>query len=64
MKLTELMAVLTEVLAEKGDVEIMFEDRFEQMLPVGFAQGYTAEEGEFDEDWNMPAGFSFVLLME
>ena len=64
MKIDQLISKLEAIRAEKGNLEVMFEDRAGQMLPVDVAQGYTAEEDEFPEDWDMPAGFSFVHLSE
>lgn len=64
MKIDQLIRNLTEVLAEHGNVDVMFEDREGLMLPVNVAKGYTAGADEFDEDWDMPEGFTFVHLTE
>ena len=64
MKIDQLIRNLTEVLAEHGNVDVMFEDRRGLMLSVNVAKAYTAGDDEFPEGWDMPAGFTFVHLTE
>ena len=64
MKIDQLISKLEAIRAEQGNIEVMFEDREGQMLSVNVAKAYTAGADEFDEDWCMPEGFTFVHLTE
>lgn len=63
MKISQLVKVLLESLESYGDLEIMIEDRDCNQLPVSETDIHVTEDGEFPEDWNMPAGFTFLKIV-
>ena len=62
MTINELMQKLLKIQAEHGDIDVMFADANGEIRLVEYANSRTAEEDEFDPDWSMPAGFTFVEL--
>ena len=65
MKILELANQLKAVYDEHGDIEVFFTDPNSNQGPfaVGNTEFREAEENEFPEDFNMPAGYKFVELL-
>lgn len=62
MNVKDLIAEL-QILADKhGDLEVLARDTEYNVLNVSGVDCEVAEKGEYPEDWNMPAGFKFILL--
>lgn len=64
MKLSELEAKLAELREEHGDIEVMIRTDGESVYGMDMCSFYhtVAEEGDYPEDWQMPAGFEFIEM--
>lgn len=64
MKVSELIEKLHTLEATAGDVDVMvFADRGDSTFSVECVRLCTVEsDDDFPEDWNMPAGFTYVEL--
>jgi len=63
MKILQLANKLKAIYDEHGDIEVMFQDpNHEGPYLVCLARVQVAEEGEYPEDYKMPAGFTFVMI--
>lgn len=64
--ITDLMGLIGDLQAKLmlyGNVDVMIEDRNGHILQIMKTEFTEAEEGEFPEDWNMPAGFKFISVI-
>lgn len=61
MKVKELIEKLSDL---DQDLEVMFQDPNAHGGPFSVQRLSVdiAEDGEYPEDWNMPEGYTFVLL--
>lgn len=62
MTVSEMIRNLTAILAEQGDIEVMFNDGHDEIRSVSYTNVRVAEQDEFPEDWDMPEGFTFVEI--
>lgn len=62
MKINELMQKLLQIQAEHGDIDVMFAESAGDICGIEYVVSRTAEEDEFDPEWQMPAGFTFVEI--
>ncbi len=66
MTIDEMLVSLTNLKDAHGggDIQVMFKDPNSNGGPFGVSTATIeiAEEDEYPEDWNMPEGFTFVLL--
>ena len=64
MKIFELAEQLKAIYDQQGNIEVFFRDPNSNQGPfeVGQVAQREAEEDEFPNSWNMPAGFKFVEL--
>lgn len=62
MTVSEMIRNLTAILAEQGDIEVMFNDDDDEIRSISYSNVRVAEQDEFDEDWGMPEGFTFVEI--
>ena len=64
MTISELKRYLTHIQAKHGDLDVMFTDPNSDGGPfmVTEVDVERTEEDEFPEEFNMPAGFTFVHL--
>ena len=65
MKIFELATKLKAIYDEHGDIEVFFTGPNMDCEPycVERAEIVIAEEDDFPEDYNMPAGYKFVELL-
>ena len=65
MRILELANQLKAIYDEHGDIEVFFAGPNMDTEPycVERAKVIVAEEDEFPEDFNMPAGYKFVELL-
>jgi hypothetical protein len=65
MKIFELAVKLKEIYDQHGDIEVFFAGPNMDSEPycVERTEVVVAEEDEFPEDYNMPAGYKFVELL-
>ena len=65
MKIFELAERLKAIYDEHGDIEVFFAGPNMDTEPycVERAKVIVAEEDEFPEDYDMPAGYKFVELL-
>jgi hypothetical protein len=63
MQLSQLIQELQAIQAEHGDLPVLKEDgRYGDIFELEDVQRRVATEDEYPADWDMPAGFEFVLL--
>ena len=63
MKILELATKLKAIYDEKGDIDVMvLDDDRGDPYSIGQLSVTVVEEGQFPEDYDMPAGFTFVDL--
>lgn len=62
MTVSEMIRNLTTILAEQGDIEVMFNDGYGEIRAVSYSDVRVAEQDEFPDDWGMPEGFTFVEI--
>ena len=65
MKIAALIKKLEAIKAKQGNVEVMFEDGNGDYGPWGISdvKFNVADEDEFPEDFDMPKGFKFALIL-
>lgn len=63
MQLSQLIQELQALHTEYGDLPVLKEDgRYGDIYELASARRQVATEDEYPEEWNMPAGYEFVLL--
>jgi hypothetical protein len=64
MKIQELIDALTNIKADKGNIDVLFEDPNNHYGPysVESVTVDAADKDEYPDDFGMPEGFTFVLL--
>lgn len=64
MKISALIKKLEKIQAKNGNVEVMFAGPNHDQDPyeVNSVEFEVSDNDTFPEDYNMPAGFKFVLL--
>ena len=62
MKILELATKLKAIYDEKGDIDVMVLDDHADPYAVEGVTVTVVEEGQYPEDYDMPAGFTFVDL--
>lgn len=64
LKIKQLISRLEKIEAKHGNIVVMFTDPNNDDGPytVSSATSQVAEEDEFPDSFNMPAGFKYVLL--
>lgn len=62
MTVSEMIRNLTTILAEQGDIDVMFVDFDDAVRSVSYCNTRVAEQDEFPEDWDMPEGLTFVEI--
>jgi hypothetical protein len=65
MKILELANKLKKVYDQHGDIDVMFAgpNNDQSIYAVEDAVMLEASKDEYPEDWNMPAGYKFVQLI-
>ena len=63
MKVSEMIADLEKIKADKGDLHVMYtESRTGEPYPVGGISVEVAEKDEYPENYEMPEGFTYISL--
>ena len=62
MKILELATKLKAIYDEKGDINVMVLDDNNDPYEVSSVSFGVAKKGQYPEDYDMPAGFTFVDL--
>jgi len=62
MKILELATKLKAIYDEKGDIDVMIFDSCDDPYSVSSVSFAVAGVREYPEDYDMPAGFTFVDL--
>lgn len=63
MKVKALIERLQDIANEHGDVEVMFEEpNTDEIFEANIVKFRVADNEEFPEDWDMPEGFSFIVI--
>lgn len=62
MNISELIAKLEKMRSEHGELDVFFRTDDGDVWSVGGGYVHEAEEDEFPLDWNIPAGYTFVML--
>lgn len=62
MKLSNLIQQLVAIHDQHGDLPVLKEDDNGSIYELSRVSYETAEEDEYPKDWDMPAGFQFVLV--
>ena len=62
MKILELATKLKAIYDEKGDINVMVLDDNNDPYEVSSVSFGVAKKGQYPEDYDMPAGFTFVNL--
>lgn len=65
MKIAALIKKLEAIKAKQGNVEVMFDDGDGDSGPwaISAVKFSVAEEDEYPEDFDMPEGFKFALIL-
>lgn len=64
MKLSKAIAIMQEILAERGDVDVVkVSDGDEGVVSdIGRIEFHVAKANEFPKEWNIPEGDTFVRI--
>lgn len=64
MKISQVIARLQKIQAERGDVDVMLQDPESSYGPwaVTGVHVEVAEEDQYPEDFQMPEGYTFVEI--
>jgi len=62
MKISQMIAALQEIADKQGDLDVLASADNGYVYEVMDVSSVTAEEGDYPDDWNMPAGYTFVSL--
>ena len=63
MQISQLIQELQALQAAHGDLPVLKEDGYNgDIYELSSVHRSVATEDEYPEDWNMPAGFEFILL--
>jgi hypothetical protein len=64
MKISQLIKKLESLQKKHGNVDAMFYADNDGTFSVERVEFRVAEEDEYPEDWNMPAGTEFVQITD
>ena len=63
MKISALIKKLEKLQDKYGNIDVMYQDGDgDSIWPVEHLQFHEAEEDEYPEDWNMKAGYKFIMV--
>ena len=62
MKISEVIQRLQAIQEQHGDLPVMFEALDSGVWELFWMRREVAEQGDYPNDWEMPAGFEFVKL--
>ena len=62
MTVSEMIKTLTTILATQGDIEVMFNDGYDEIRAVSYCNVHITMQDEFPDAWDMHEGFTFVEI--
>lgn len=62
MTINEMIAKLEAIRAQHGDIEVMYSESDQVIRSINYSNLRVAKQDEFPENWDMPAGFTFVEI--
>lgn len=63
MKISALIKKLEKLQEKHGNVDVMAQDlNSDSVWSIGSAKFNVAEEDDYPEDWDMPAGYKFIMI--
>ena len=61
MKILQLADKLKAIYDEHGDIDVMLEEHGDP-VEANYLRFVIARDGDYPEEWNMPADFKFVVI--
>ena len=57
----EMVAKLQTIIDQHGELDVLIKTEHDSMMEATSIRVETSE-GEYPDDWNMPAGLKFILI--